>query len=101
MTFQANIKKYQSVINSVFNMMDPVHVETLCLIVEIGTAICWVSEDGFEVVMDSIGYLSNARGFRYRMEPFIKVNFSVIKSLFLKKARTSLWSRIFAPSSTA
>jgi len=54
--------------------MDPLHVESLVLIVEIGTAICWVSEDGFEVVMDAIGYLSQKRGFRYRIEPFIGVN---------------------------
>lgn len=54
-------------------MMDPWHVESLCLIVEIGTAICWVSEDGFEVVMEAIGHLSKVRGFRYRIEPFIAV----------------------------
>jgi len=42
-------------------------------VLDIATAICWISEDGFEVVSNALCSLIQQKKYRFKIEPFIKV----------------------------
>lgn len=63
----------QKVINQITANLDLINVEVSGLVLDILTNICWISDQGLKLVLQSFEWVQKLKNFHYPFEPLIRV----------------------------